>query len=63
MVEVVAAANANDLVAGVTAAFVVVVALTDVVFDDIYIVVCVALAFVVFAVDNAVVPPVDHADA
>ena len=63
MVEVVAAANANDLVAGVTAAFVVVVALTDVVFDDIYIVVCVALAFVVFAVDDDVVPPVDHADA
>ena len=71
LVEVVVAADADDLTADGTAAAVVVVALTNFVFDDDY-VVCgavdvVAIAglvvFVVVAVDAAGVPAVFHIDA
>ena len=73
MVKIDVAANADDLVAGVTAAVVVVVALADVVFDDDNIVVCVAVdvllvadfvvAFVVVAVYDAGILSVVHVDA
>ena len=72
MVKVVVAADADDLTADVTAAAVVVVALTNVVFDDDYNVVCGAfdvvviaglVVFVVVAVDDAGVPAVFHIDA
>ena len=63
MVKVAVATNADDLVVGVTASVVVVVALADVIFDDDCIVVCVAIdvvlvadlvvVFVVVAVDDA----------
>ena len=73
LIEVVVAADADDLVSGVTSAAVVVCGLVNVVFDDDYIVACVAVdivvvagfvvVFVVVAVDDAGVPPVAHADA
>ena len=49
MVKVAVATNTDDLVVGVTAAIVVVVELADVVFDDHYIVFCVAVDVVLVA--------------
>ena len=72
LVEVNVAYDTDDLVAGLTAAAVVIVAFPDVVFDDDYIVsiavdvVVVAgfvVLFVVVAVDYAGVPAVAHVDA
>ena len=61
---------ADDLVAVVTAAVVVVLALADVVFDGDCIAICVAVVvdvvtglFIVVAVDDAAVPAVAHVDA
>ena len=72
LVEVYAASDTANLVAGVTAAVAVVVAFADVVFDDDYIV-CVSvdvvavagyvILFVVVAVDDAGVSAVAHVDA
>ena len=49
MVKVAVATNTDDLVVGVTAAIVVVVELADIVFDDDYIVFCVAVDVVLVA--------------
>ena len=72
LVEVDVASDTADLVAGVTASVVVIVAFANVVFDDDYIV-CVAVdvalvaghvvIFVVVAVDDAGFPAAAHVDA
>ena len=72
MFEVDVAADADDLIAGVTAAVVVIVALADIVFDDNYIFVCVTVddtvvtdlvvVFTVVAINDAGVPAVVHVD-
>ena len=72
LVEVDVASDTDDLVAGVIAAVVVVVAFADVIFDHDYII-CVAVdvvavagyivLFVVVAVDDAGVPVATHVDA
>ena len=72
MFEADVAADADDLIAGVTAAVVVIVALADIVFDDNYIFVCVTVddtvvadlvvVFTVVAINDAGVPAVVHVD-